>query len=288
MPAIFFAFISYLGWGIGDVFGTAVTRRIGTFSTTFWSAILTLILISLYIPFASFDFTRGSLDMVPLSMALGALGMVGMLSFTEGLRVGNAPLVGTVAASFAALVVVFSVVFLGEHLTPDQAFAIVIIFLGLLFSTLDLKGIRKEGVVLDRGVLLALVAMFTWGIWFTFIKIPVQKMGWFWPTYFVWWSGLLTLLVFGKIRKIKPKNPNFKNALLPLFSAVILLRVAEFSYNIAISKGLVAVVAPVAGSYPTLFALLAYFVFRDPITRQQILGILITLLGIVLLSFLSV
>ena len=29
MTAIFFALISYLGWGIGDIFGTIASRKIG-------------------------------------------------------------------------------------------------------------------------------------------------------------------------------------------------------------------------------------------------------------------
>jgi len=50
---------------------------------------------------------------------------------------------------------------------------------------------------------------------------------------------------------------------------------------------MVSVVAPIAGANPTLFVLLAFFVFKDRLTKQQILGIVLTLLGIVWLSFLS-
>lgn len=289
IQTIFFALISYLGWGIGDVFGTSATRKLGSFSISFWSAIFSIILISLYVPFASGDLARITADMCLLSFALGAFGVAGILSFNEGLRVGNAPLVGTIAASFSALVVVFSMIFLGERLTPAQAVAIIIVFLGLLLSTLDLKGIKnKEEKLVNRGVFWAVVAMVTWGIWFTFIKIPVQRMGWFWPTYLAWLAALSLLLLLRNFRGVKLKSPNFKNAFLPLLSAVVLLRVAEFSYNIAISKGLVVIVAPIAGSYPTLFAVLAHLVFKDPITKQQVFGIIITLIGIVLLSVFSV
>ena len=68
----------------------------------------------------------------------------------------------------------------------------------------------------------------------------------------------------------------------------MLVRVAEFSYNLGISKGLVTIVAPIAGANPTLFVVLAFLFLKDPITKQQIIGIITTLIGIALLSFLSI
>ena len=75
---------------------------------------------------------------------------------------------------------------------------------------------------------------------------------------------------------------------MPLIINSAMVGSGSLSFNYAISKGLVAIVAPIAGSYPTLFALLAFLVFKDSITRQQIFGIGVTLMGIVLLSFFSV
>ena len=91
-----------------------------------------------------------------------------------------------------------------------------------------------------------------------------------------------------RIRNIKLQNPIKHKAVLPLLLNTILLGGGAFSLNIAIEKGLTAVVVPIAGAYPVLFALLAFFVFKDRITRQQIVGIIITLIGIVSLSIYSI
>ncbi len=48
------------------------------------------------------------------------------------------------------------------------------------------------------------------------------------------------------------------------------------------------VVAPISGANPILFVILVAFFLKDPITRQQIAGIITTLIGIVLLSIFSV
>jgi len=73
-----------------------------------------------------------------------------------------------------------------------------------------------------------------------------------------------------------------------LLPASLLISIGGFSYDIAISQGLVAVVAPIASSSVTLFVVLAFIFLKDPITRQQIIGIITTLIGIVLLSIFSV
>lgn len=67
----------------------------------------------------------------------------------------------------------------------------------------------------------------------------------------------------------------------------LLLTAGSFAFNFAVGQGLSSVVASIAGAYPALFALLASIIFKDPITRQQKSGMIITLLGIILLAYFS-
>lgn len=75
---------------------------------------------------------------------------------------------------------------------------------------------------------------------------------------------------------------------MPIIGTCLLIFGGTFSYNFAISIGQVALIAPIAGSSSTLFVVLAFLVFKDPIRRQQIVGIITTLIGIVLLSVFSI
>ncbi len=100
MPAIFFALISYLGWGIGDIFGTIATRKIGGYSTTIWYLIFQVI-FAIPLSFFFFDQLRNiTLAILILNVMLGVMGTVGLIVFYEGLRIGNSSLVGTITASF--------------------------------------------------------------------------------------------------------------------------------------------------------------------------------------------
>lgn len=288
MLSILFALVSYVGWGVGDIFGTIASRKLGLFSVTFWSSILTLIIFSAYTPLAFSELQGLTQNLLVLNVVLAIILLVGFLSFNEGLITSTASLVGTIAASFSAVTVVLSIIFLNESITLKQTIAMLVIFTGLILSTLDFNDLRKRRLILNRGVAMALIAMVTWGIYFTFVKLIVREIGWFWPNYISFMVFVPLILLFTKFRNTAIRKPTFKGAMPFLVLTALFLRTAEFSFNFAIDNGLTAVVAPIAGSYPTLFVLLAFLVFKDPITRQQIAGVITTLAGIVLLSFFSV
>jgi len=285
MEAILFAILACLGWGIGDIFGTIATRKLGSYSMSFWGFALRLVIFGLYIPFALAELSHITAEIVLLNLSLGVILLIGYLAFNEGLRIANPSLVGAISASFAAVAVILSIVFLHDTITPNQEFAILVIILGIILSILDFKELKK-GVTANRGILLAIVSMVAWGVYFTFIKIPIRQVGWFWPGY-ISFTVFPLLPLFAKFKKIKLHGPTFQNSLFPLLCAVALTGIAEYSFNFAVSRGLTAVVAPIAGSYPALFVVLAFFVFKDPVTNQQKVGIATTLTGIVLLSIFS-
>jgi drug/metabolite transporter (DMT)-like permease len=286
MEAIFFALISFLCWGTGDIFATIVSRKLGSYSANIWASVFKLIVFSVYIPFAISSLSQLTLESTGMIAVLSIVLAVANLSYNEGLRIANPSLVATISGSFIAVVVILSLIFLKESVTTYQILSIIVIFFGTLLSTLDVKQLRKGIMKSGRGIILATVTMLLWGVYFTFIKIPVNEVGWFWPTYLSALSFPFVVL-FAKFRKSKMPNPNYDKCLLPFLLMVLITGIAEFSYNSAIDTGMTAVVAPIAGSYPVLLAILAYFIFRDPITRQQKIGIAISLLGIVSLSFMT-
>jgi drug/metabolite transporter (DMT)-like permease len=286
MEAIFFALISFFCWGTGDIFATIVSRNIGAYSSNIWSSIFKLAIFGLYIPFAVSSLTQMSLETTEIIAILSIVLAVGNVSYSEGLRISNPSLIATISGSFTAVVVILSMIFLNESITAYQVLSIMVILFGTVLSSLDIGQLRRGVLKSGRGVILAVVTMLMWGIYFTFIKIPVSQVGWFWPTYLSILSFPLVFL-FAKFRKAKLPNPNYKNSLLPFLLMLIIIGIAEFSYNSAIGTGMAAVVAPIAGSYPVLLAILAYFIFKNPITRQQKIGIVVSLLGIVSLSFMT-
>lgn len=287
MPAILFALVPLFGWGIGDILIVYITRRVGPYSTAIWGFLFRFLALSLLIPFFTKFLSNLTPDIFLLNLILGALLLGGAVASYEAFRVASASLVGAVIASFPALTVLISTFVLKENINSFQIASVLIIFTGIILSTLNFNEIKKGEFITNKGIPLSMITMIMWGSYFAFIKIPVKEIGWFWPNYF---SFLLFPLIFlyMKLRKIELHNPVRKNVFLPLVISVIILGAGDLAYNYAAGQGLISVVAPIAGSFPVLFVLLAFLIFKDKITRQQILGIATTLVGIVLLSFFSV
>ncbi len=287
MTAIIFALISYFAWGIGIFFEAIVARKLNSYSLAFWAFLFSVLIMSFFTPFALNDLKNLTLSIFILIVTLALLALfLGTICYYEALKIANRILVGTIASSFPIVTVILSLIFLGEKISFQQILAIVIIFVGLLLSVFNTKILNSKSFG-SKGVLLAVITMLSWGAYFTFIKVPVEKVGWFWPNYI---SFLIfpIIYIFMKIRKIKLEKPTLNGALITLAISTILVRIAELSFNFGVSRGLVAIVAPISGANPTLFVILAFFFLKDPIKKQQIVGIITTLIGIVLLSVFSV
>ena len=286
MLAILFAFISFIGWGVGDIFTTISSRKLGSFSTSFYGYFFGLLISLFYIPFALSTWKNFTLPMVLLTILLSIVQLFAFFAYNEGLKIGNSSLVGTIGGAFTSIVVILSLLFLGEKLSSLQIVSVIIIFIGLLFSSINFSDLKNKKLLLNKGTMFALFAMVGWSIYFTFIKLPVQQVGFFWPSFITSFVGTVSFPLFG-MKRIKMYKPNIQSGFIAAFLCGVLLTIGSFSFNLAIGEGLSSIVAPIAGAYPALFALLAYFIFRDPISKQQKLGMAGTLFGIILLAYFS-
>lgn len=285
MPAVFFALVSYVGWATGDIFGTIATRKIGSYLTNFYIYLLVTILFAFYIPFSFQELTKFSFNILFLNLFLGVIFTIATFLVLEALRIGNSSLIATISWSYAWIVVIFSLIFFNEKVDITQIISILVILSGLVLSTVNFKDL-KANILNDRSIRLAFLALALFGIYFTFIKIPSKEVGWFWPSYITDIVGLIIMIFYG-LRKF-----NFSKKHLSSIGAIaisdVLVGTGNFSYNYAVSIGASSIIAPIAGSSLTLYVLLSFLVFKDKITKQQVLGIVTTLVGIVLLSFFSV
>lgn len=286
MIALLFSFITFLTWGTGDIFTTIASRKLGSYNASFYGYAFGLLFIFFFLPSAFHDAKNFHLSTVLLTTLLAIVQLVGFFSYNEGLKVGSASLVGTIAGAFPALIVILSVIFFGERLTLQQIVSVIVIFSGLLLASVHMKDLKKRHAILNRGNLFAFIAMIGWAIYFTFIKIPVKESGFFWPSFMTDIVGTFVFLLFGLKRiKLPKRTIKFQSGFFAAFMEGLLLTSGTYAYNFAIGQGLTSIVAAITGAYPALFALLAYIIFKDPITHQQKFGMFVILLGIILLAY---
>lgn len=285
--AIFFAFISFLAWSFGEVFQTITVRKLGTYSAALWGLIVGFIYASVFIPFFLSDLSRMTFFTFFLIIILGSLIVSGLVFFNEALRISNPALVSTISSAFTGLVVLLSLIFFQEKLSFTQGISIVLTFVGLLLVIVNAQQLQTKKFTINRGIFFAILAMVCWAIAYTFLKIPIEKVGWFWPTY-IYTCLFPFIFLYMKMRKIPVENPTKNKALPILISYSVLIGGAEYAYSLALQQGFVSIVAAITGSYPVLFVILSFVFFKEKVSKQQILGIIVTLIGIVLLSAFSV
>lgn len=280
--AVFFALITFFGWAIGDIFGTIESRKLGSTLMYFWGLVFSAILTSFLIPFAG---GISDWDMFLFASAIIFLDFTATFSYFKALEIGSASLVGALAGSFGFITVLISIVFFHESITSVQFAGVLFAVLGVILSSLnfsELKRTLSKGFS-DPSIKFALYALIGWGVYYSLVHIPVRKIGWFWSLY-PWSFYFIFLLPLANVRKNALSVLRNKKDVIIISLFILLVWVANFSFNIGVTYGYTAVVAPIASSYPVLFVLLSRIIFKDKLTSQQKLGVISSLMGIVMIS----
>lgn len=281
--AVFFALLALTGWASGDIFITIVSRKYGNKLTFVYWMMISLILSSLYLPFAG---KLPDWSYFGIAAGISFISFLGNFSYFKALEIGIASLIGTIAGSFAIVTVPLSIILFKESLSLAQAVGILFVIVGLVLASLkfeEIKSKKLKNILSDPGVIFALFTMIAWGTYWTLIRIPVEKIGWYYsaiPNYFFF----VILLFFHEVKGKMFSVVKDKKILLMCIVMAMFTVVANFSYNLGITYGYTSIVAPIAGTSPVLFVILARFAFKDRLTRQQLAGIISALLGIVMIG----
>jgi drug/metabolite transporter (DMT)-like permease len=282
--AMFLGLITFFGWGTGDLFTIVASRKIGANLTTFWVFFFSLLLSVVILPFAPHDFSKITLPLLIFNIFLGILYISGNVLISEAFRISSAPLVGIIIQAFPAVVLVMSALFFKDVVTLTQAFFISVIFFGVGLCSVDLKKLKKAEKIFDKGTGLALLAMVFLSVFFTFSRILINAYGWFLPT-LIATACFPLIYIFIRIKGEKFVVPSEKKVILAVFMVGLLIRSGDFALNYGLTiPNASSTVAPIAGAAPILFVIASSLIFKDKLTKQQVAGILTTLVGLILLT----
>lgn len=288
MNYIFAAIITNLAYAFADVGNGFVAKKNSSVKVTLWVAMFAcaIFAVPMFVSFGH-ELERLTPANVLWIFAVGSLGLLGYLCFVTGMNRGSVTLTGVIAGAFPAVSTFIALLFFNERVSALQAGAIAVILVGVVLSSLEgsldtlIRDIRTSALVFAFG------AMMLFGTFFALVRIPVEKVGWFLPQYLPNFLGIPLYLVIGRHlgeKEILKKPPQ-------LIWVIVLLAALQITgsmfYSYALTKGETAIVAPIAGSSPALFVVLAYFIFKERIKPIQWAGILTAVGGIVGLSLLS-
>ncbi len=282
--AIVFALIAFFGWGVGDTLMAVLSRKIGNLKANLILSVGSFLVTSLYIPFAG-----GLPDIKYLIFAyvIALANNLGTVYYFRGFEKANVSLVGTISSSYSAVTVFISVLFFKEILNFYQVIGIIFVILGIIFSSINLKELLRKDMtarMVEKSFFYGIVPMFVWGIYFAVVRIPVEKIGWFWTAYCLNFFFII-LLGFRKVKIADLKIVfSTRSMIILVLVTIFILNIALFAVNLGITYGYTSVVATIAGAYPILIVILSRIIFNELLSASQKIGIIFTLVGIVILG----
>jgi drug/metabolite transporter (DMT)-like permease len=270
-----FGLASAASWGAGDFSGGVAAKRSNVYGVVIVSqavglALLTTLALLLAEPIpAASDLLWGAVG--------GLAGGVGVVALYRGLAVGRMGVVAPVAAVVSAGVpVVFGLFLEGIPAAPQ------FLGFGLAFVAVWFVSRPSNGTPIQfRDLGLALIAGVGFGIFFITID-HVSERAILWPLVGARIASVVMLLVMALLRQAATPMRGH----LPLIALVGLFDAGGNAfYALAAQAGRLDVAAVLGSLYPAATVLLAYFVLKERIGRQQWIGVAVALAAVTLIAW---
>jgi drug/metabolite transporter (DMT)-like permease len=263
-------------FGSGDFLGGLASRRARTLAVLSVAQVAALA-VAIVVAVA----VGGAIDAHDLEfgVAAGALNVLAVGCLYRGLALGQMGQVAPVAAVIGAVLPVVWGVVRGESLSPAEIAGIVLAVLAgwLLSSQPDESG----GPVLAPAVLLAVAAGVGFGV-SLILFAAASHQGGMWPVLgargtacALVWITLVVRREGGSLAAV-PKVEASSAGVLDVGATMILL--------VTLKSHLTAVIAPVASLAPAFTAGHAWWYLHERISRVQVVGLLVALVGLVLIA----
>lgn len=217
------------------------------------------------IPYYLFTIAIGGAAIIPLYVAYQQ----------QGLGLPTA-----IASAFAPITIFLSVVFADEQFTPRVWAGMALVFVGVFFAAADLGNWRRPKF--QKGLGWAFLTMLGWGIYFFLIKRIVLSMG-PWPASFALEFGVAVVVVgFAACRKALGAIPTSTTRWVALTGALDGIGVLCFYAALQFIPASIA--ATIMQTSVVICAVLAALFLKERFTALQKAAILVTFVGLVLVT----
>ena len=286
MFEIILGIIGMFFWGVVDFLSVKTIRKIGVLLTFFWAQLVGLSIIFFYSISTSQKLNATLLSGSIFVVVLAALFFtIGTLFFYKGLNIGQASIVCPMMGSWSMITVILSVVFLHEVLKTHQIAAIVLIILGIILVSVNIKDALKNRLTFFTGVKEGFISMFSYGLATFFLAFSIQSSGWFLPAVLCRLFMLIFLFFYALLSR-QSLRAGFQFPVWKLVLAIGLLDITAFlAYSIGVSSGHAALIAPITAASPLITIILARIFFKEKLVLNQIVGVIMAVAGIILIAF---
>ena len=277
MIGVVLALAASLSWGLGDFGGGLGARRIQIVWVLLVSQIAGLALVGTMALATHPQAPTGR--EYAWGVFAGVMGVVGLTAFYRALAVGTMGIVGPISATGAIVPVVYGLA-RGERPSAFQAVGIVLAVIGVVGASLEPLP-EGAGRKLAVGVGLSLVTAVCFGSSILGLN-RVSQAGVVWGTLSLRLTVVPIILI--AVLVARPSTARLRPVLPLLIATGLFDTGANLLYGASARHGLISVVSVVGSLYSVVLVGLAYLVLHERISRPQLAGVALALVGVALIS----
>lgn len=274
--------LSMMGFGAANFLSGKLSKEFGAFDTAFFDQVFLLLIILIAIPFVGFE----GFDLT-VFLKLSSVGIfiaVGVHFLMKAYRDGAVSVVSPVSALWAVISSVLSFVLTPESFNNYKLLGLIFSLLGLVFISVNLKKLKEtRKFKILAGVKFAILTALLWGFGF-FIQSQVSyQQPWFWVSFGQRFWIVVTFLVLAKIINFNVSSSLKKMPWL-LFGVVLFDAFAAVSFNLGLTLKNPSIVYILQSLSPAITSILGIVFEKEKLTVNRVVGVILTLVGIVILS----
>jgi drug/metabolite transporter (DMT)-like permease len=273
------------GWGTSDFFASQASEKVGHFKTLLWSQIAGIIVIGVVflLLFPSISFSP---IVLIVAIVAGVGYALGYLLFYDGFEIGNISVVSAVVQIQNIFIILIGYFLFRERVTYQQISGIILLLIGATIISIDFKELFNKKISLFKGVRETFFAAIMFGvIYWPLNKYVVENSHWLSASLIIKIVAVITILFIAFIRKQKiglnktSKKTKFMVALIGILEAIAILSISFGS-----SIGDIIIIAPISASLIAVTVGLAVIFLKEKLSKVQLAGIVMVLIGIILTS----
>ncbi len=291
--AIFYALITAFSFGIANAISKELSQKFGAIRATvlrniFVALLIVASLVILQTPFI-FDW-----HWIGLGLLIAFGGYLGFLCFMLSLKNGKVGVVVPVASGSIIVSSFFGFLILGDTFGLLKAATVSIVFIGVALASLNFKDLRNSDMFsMQSGVPYALLCALIWSIAFPLYKFPSDHLGALFYALIIEVVVLVSAYLQIYVTPRFESNHSFREFTSgPSLRLLIVVAVATVGtalgtifLNFAYQTGEVSIVSAIYGSSSIVALITGAIVYREVLSKQQYLGAVLVVLGILLPIF---
>ena len=276
-------------WGFANIFAKLSTTKLGM-----TRIVSLMVVIQGLTYFGGFYFWHNNvaidLRYGTVALAAGFIGFFGYICFLESTVEGQVAIVGTIAAASPCFTVIAAMAFLSESLAAPQLIGVAAIIAGIIALSYE-RNPNSQYSIPARSLLFAVLAFVLSGLWSLVAKIAISKLGPGNVFGFYAISAVFAPLVYICYRRIRPAPMKIENptGISWVFGAAALAFdvLGALVLSLALSTGLVSVVAPVGNAAPVVTVTAAVLLLGEKLNRLQLVALACVITGVLMIGIIG-